>query len=182
MKWSLLFVIGFLCMSSGVSEETTLSWREHLKLTWKDFRGKPQRNTGVAAVTASGITFGYSLQRTNSKIVGFKYTVDSHFYPNKSWYDPALANDHILQHERLHFDITELYVRQLRKHLETLELSEHIQRDIKRLHDDANQQLAQMQNRYDKETDHSRNDSIQAKWQVFVANELNKWKTYKSKD
>src|SRR5690606_40361550 len=41
----------------------------------------------------------------------------SYFNPHLSWVVPASRNDYLLKHEQLHFDITELHARKLRREL-----------------------------------------------------------------
>ncbi|MFC4721127.1 hypothetical protein ACFO5O_02255 [Geojedonia litorea] len=159
-----------------------MSWRDDIKLSWNDFRGPAKNQSGAVAVTASGITFGYSVQRTDSKIIDFSANVEAHFYPDKSWVKKELANDYILAHEQLHFDITELHVRKFRKRISEVKISEQLNTTLNRLHAQINKELAEMQNQYDKESNNSIDKIAQAKWMVFVAEELRKYEPYKSKD
>ncbi len=162
------------------TKEPVISWHDALKLTWADFKGPPKAEINAVATTASGITFGYSLQQTNNRIVGFSTEVFAHFYPQKSWYKKERATVHVLKHEQLHFDITELHARKFRKRIEELKLSNSIKKDLDALHIVINKELAKCQNTYDKETDFSRNFENQEKWRIYVKEELNKLSKYKA--
>lgn len=169
------------CLVCTQDNEPVLSWQETYKLTWADFKAKPNLNDAAVAITASGITFGFSVTQTNKgDVLSFNTEVYSHFYPEQSWYKIEKANAHILEHEQLHFDITELYARKFRYRISKLKVSNSIRKQLKKTHNAINTELAQMQNRYDNETDYSRNFESQAKWKNFVNTELNKLSKYKS--
>jgi len=159
-----------------------MPWRDDLKLTWNDFKGTKNIQSDAVAVTASGITFGYSVRKANLKIVDFTVSVEAHFYSEKSWVVKALANDYILAHEQLHFDITELHVRKFRQQISTVKVSQHLGSELDRLHKNINKELAAMQNQYDTESNNSINKEAQTKWITFVKNELKKHEAFKSKD
>lgn len=157
-----------------------MAWDESYKLTWEDFKGKPNKMDGAVAVTSSGITFSYSTRRSNKKVVSFSTEVYAHFYPEQSWYKPERANVHILGHEQLHFDITELHARKFRKRIKLLKASNDVVKELNILHKTTNEDLAALQDKYDAETDFSRNYEAQVKWQIYIAKELKKLDAYKT--
>lgn len=176
----LLILFSFLiCLQS---DTTVVSWHENHKLKWTDFQAKPDTSSNAAAVTASGITFSYTIQKSNIRgINGFKTKVFAHFYPEHSWCKKELIDNHILKHEQFHFNITELHVRYLRKKISKLKPSKSIVKELDALHKQANIDLDSMQKRYDEESNYSINKQGQQKWIVFVNNELKKLEEYKSK-
>ncbi|GAA4974810.1 DUF922 domain-containing protein [Algibacter aquimarinus] len=169
-----------LCLLPFQKDEPVLSWNESYKLTWADFRGLPNNQVSAAAVTASGITFGFSVRETNSVPVSFTTEVHAHFYPEKSWYKPKLADAHVLGHEQLHYDITELHARKFRKGISQFKVSSSIKNNLRSLHKTINKALAEMQNSYDAETDYSRNNTAQLKWKLYIERELEKLSEFKS--
>jgi len=181
MKLNLVLFSLLLFLVSPNTDDTLL-WREDFKLSWKDFKGKKDIETDAVAVTASGITFGYSVRKANARIINFTPVVEAHFYPTKSWVIKEAADDYILAHEQLHFDITELHVRKFRKQLKQVKISSHLNTDLDELHKNINKELAAMQNQYDAESHNSINKEAQAKWIVFVAKELKKYEAFKSKE
>lgn len=166
----------------STSNEVAISWRNNYKLSWEHFKGQPQKNTDAVAVTASGITFSYSLKHRNSEVIDFTANVEAHFYPEKSWYIKERANQYILAHEQLHFDITELHVRKLRHQISQVKINNFLKKTLDRLHQNSNEELAKMQKLYDTESHNSINTEAQTKWQKFVAKELEKYEAYKSAD
>lgn len=157
-----------------------VAWNENFKLNWQDFKAKPDKSTDAVAITASGITFGYSVQRSSTRgIIGFKSEVFAHFYPEHSWYKKESVDSHVLAHEQLHFDITELNARYFREKLSKLKVNSKITEALNALHNQTNTSLADMQNKYDTESNYSMDNEGQAKWTAFVAKELKRLQKFK---
>lgn len=173
-----LIVFSFLLVQK---DEPVLSWNESYKLSWSDFKAQPDYNVSAVAITASGITFGFSVTQTDTnQVISFDADVNAHFYPEKSWFKDELADNHLLSHEQLHFDITELYARKFREQITKLKDLSTVKQDLRNINDRINRALARMQNTYDNESDYSRNEEVQAKWQVYIHSELQKVAKYKS--
>jgi len=169
------------CLVFVQNDEPVLSWNESYKLTWQDFKAKPNSNESAVAITASGITFGFSIRQTDkNEVVSFSSEVHAHFYPEQSWYKIEQVDNHILGHEQLHFDITELYARKFKYSISQVKLSNNVRRDLKKIHNDINTELSQMQNKYDTETDYSRNFESQSKWKIYVDTKLATYSKHKS--
>jgi hypothetical protein len=176
---SRIFILVFAVLLLPNKEET-ITWEASYKLTWNDFRGPANQASEAVAVTASGITFGYSLQKSNAKTTNFNVHAFAHFYPDKSWVKLDKADSHILAHEQLHFDITELQVRKLKEKISKVKISPSLEDQLDNLHVEAKMTVANMQNQYDSESDYSRNRDAQAEWQIFVEKELEKLVKFKS--
>ncbi len=161
-------------------DEPVISWSESYTLSWSDFKAKPNNSIEAVALTASGITFGMSISKTDNEVVSFKANIQAHFYPEKSWYKSDRADANILAHEQLHFNITELFVRKFRQRIEHLKVSNSVRDKLKTIHKTINKELSQMQDEYDTETNHSRNIEMQAKWKNLVSEELKMFYKYKS--
>ncbi|MFL0352365.1 hypothetical protein [Xanthomarina sp. GH4-25] len=174
----IFFSCSFFCFSQ--IEKPTILWNDSIKLSWNDFKDQPDLNTDVVAITASGMTFQYSIKKSNNQIVGFTSKVVTLFYPDKSWYKPERATAHILSHEQLHFDITELYVRKFRKQISQIIVSENLAENLDSLHLQIQKDLKNRQNLYDTETDYSRHVETQAKWQEQIGMELSNLSNFKS--
>lgn len=153
-------------------EDRTMTWDASRKLTWADFRANPDSESDAVALTASGITFGFSLKTSGNTILDFSTSVEAHFYPNKSWYFKEKGNAYILKHEQLHFDITELYARKFREQLSRLPVSRTVKEQVDAMHKTINEDLDKAQKRYDLETEHSINKVMQKHWEDFIAEEL----------
>jgi len=176
---NLLVFITILFVGSITNEES-MTWNETTKLTWTDFKAQPDSTSDAVALTASGITFGYSVKTSGERIVSFSTTVESHFYPNKSWYLKDKSNIHILGHEQLHFDITELYARKFRQQLGKLEVNQNVKEQMNKLHIAIDEAVNETQKRYDLQTNHSMNVEKQKEWEVFIEKELKGLDEFKS--
>ena len=171
-----LILCGFLCFSQ---DQPVISWSDSYKLSWSDFKDKPDSNERAVAVTASGITFGFSIKQTDTQVISFTTNVLNHFYPEQSWYKVKEADAYVLEHEQLHFDITELYARKFRQCISHLKVSNAVSRQLKELHNAIKKELTSIQDAYDAETDFSRNAEQQAKWKAYITTELIKVSEYK---
>ena len=171
------------CFLLVQKNEPVLSWSASNKLDWSDFKAFPDHKVSAVAVTASGITFGFSITKTDdNQVLSFDSEVSAHFYPEKSWFKPELADHHLLGHEQLHFDITELHARKFREKITKLKDLSTVKQDLHNLNENINKVLAKMQNSYDNETDYSRNEDAQANWKAYIHAELKKLVEYKSED
>lgn len=146
--------------------EKEIRWHSKLRLSWADFKGRPDRLSGMDALTESGISFSWWCNGRQ-----FHSEIYALFVPEGSWVkDPT---PHLLQHEQAHFDITEIHARKMRKYFGSLKdpcaMGKFaIDRASKEI---VNTSYA-MQERYDEETSHSRNKRKQAEWLAYIQQEL----------
>lgn len=170
----ILLSFAFFGFSSSPSEDgggltgREIKWKSNQRLSWDDFKGKPDRFTYMDAVTESGIVFNWSCDWS-----GFHTEVFAMFDPGKSWVKRSSASAYLLEHEQAHFDITEIHARKLRKRLS--ELSNPCRmgsRGIQSIADKVYKESAAMQNLYDEETYHSKNRKKQAEWLKKISSEL----------
>ncbi|MDF4204814.1 DUF922 domain-containing protein [Maribacter sp. SA7] len=148
-----------------------MSWKPDFRFTWNDFKGDAPITSRAAATTASGITYRFSTFYENNELQ-VDYKVFAYFYPTKSWYKPKLCNDVTLLHEQLHFDITELYARKLRKQLSETKFTKNVKEEIRKIYKATIRQLNDFQNKYDSETNYSRNLVVQKRWVEEIAEAL----------
>ncbi|MFS4494029.1 DUF922 domain-containing protein [Maribacter sp. 2308TA10-17] len=171
-NYMLVFLVFGLMSFQPEQDYDTIPWNADRRLTWKDFNGKAPLNARAAATTASGITYRFSTSGTSNSIeVDFK--IDTFFYPNKSWYQPELCDEVILSHEQLHFDISELYARKMRKRLAAATFThKNVKAKVKAIYRNINEELSEFQNQYDSETNFSRDREQQAIWNEKIAKML----------
>ena len=119
---NIFFFICFISLMnfSFVKDEFIL-WQENKKLKIQDFKAdnkdtvKVNRQQFLGAISAIRIEYS-SFQRNKNSVPEF--SIKTYFDPNESWM--LLKNDYVLQHEQIHFDLTELYARKMRKSVESL--------------------------------------------------------------
>lgn len=151
-------------------------WNDTLKLAWKDFKAVAVPNASEAAMTASSMEFSY-----NTKNTQLFWQVKVKFFPALSWFDKKRQSDYILKHEQLHFNITELYARLLRKQLsENVSSASDIQK-LRKINKSILQDWQKEQNRYDAETNHSINEVKQAEWNLNIQKRLDSLRVFASK-
>lgn len=171
-KVLLLFIWLVLNLSYGQEEQMVL-WTPSKKLTWSDFKGKPSNISNAAAITASGISYSFSAQGTKDK-VELDFKVETHFYPDKSWYKATTANPIVLSHEQLHFDISEVFARKLRQILAETKFTNNAKSEVKEIYRNVLRELNDYQNQYDDETNFSRDTVQQLIWNKRIIKVLNK--------
>lgn len=175
MRILLLFIAVFYSNIITAQSKDTIYWNASQKLKWEDFKGQPDKTTNLLAMTHAGI--GYEVACNNGEL---KLKIYCYFNVTKSW-TKETDSEQLLRHEQVHFDITELYTRMLRKKLS--ELSDPCGKDIKEL-DKAYSSIfkacAERQDDYDRESEHSLNEEQQKLWGEKVARELNELNRFAS--
>ena len=161
-------MVFFLMIGSSSTSPDILYWDEDYRLTWDDFEGTPRYDyEHISALTSSGIIYYKGCK--DGKII---YKVQSYFEKNESWVKAEALTDHHLRHEQLHFDITELYARKLRKRLseknfqcgQEAEFEDFVGKFLDNWH--------MMQQAYDANSRHSMDREVQKNWYYKVAMEL----------
>ncbi|WP_148783656.1 DUF922 domain-containing protein [Aquimarina intermedia] len=143
------------------------SYTEKSILDWSDFRGDPRLDNDFDASVNTGITYQWSYSK-DKEAIELKYDVDSFCYPLLSWVKKGQMTDYLLAHEQLHFDISELHARIMRKRLKEYKPGKNIRRDLNKMYKLVERMRTNMQEQYDIETDHSRNKESQKKWEEKV--------------
>jgi len=179
MNFSFFLLIFIFTVPVLAQENEKLSWAENRILSWDDFKASPKKHLPYKANTNSGISFSWNATKSSDGIE-INYEVGSNFYPNRSWVKEIEEVDYLLAHEQLHFDITELYARKLRKALESYNPGDKIKKELDAIYSEIEQQRRQMQTKFDKETNHSINKEAEFKWRIFVKKELEKLSDYSS--
>ncbi len=158
--------------------ETTISWSEHRKLTWDDFKGEPDlvNFPNALAVTNSGMSYESERQLfSNGKVF-----IQSMFNTYQSWVLPEGRTEYVLRHEQIHFDLTEIYTRKLRKAFQDANITSTDAYKAREIFDKISSELSMKQDQYDAETIRGERTDIQEKWEAIVVIELAKYQLYKS--
>ena len=175
------FIYLLICLFSitGFSQETEfkLGWDEKKPLSWNDFQGEPHDRIPFSASTNSGISYSWSLETRNG-VEDFQYEVRSNFYPNLSWIKDGKHDPHLLAHEQLHFDISELHARKFRKAIEEYQISKDIKKDLREIYYRIESERQEMQEKYDAESNHGLQFEAEKEWQLFVKEELKKYEGF----
>ena len=95
---------------AAADDDVRREWARGRPLTWADFRGPTPG--GTAAASGSCVGFDVSWECEDVTLV---FDVRAVFDPTQSWVRAGSTEDALLNHERRHFDLTELFARRLRK-------------------------------------------------------------------
>ncbi len=176
MKIIISLSISMLFGVQTYAQENRIKWSENYRLNWNDFQGISDVRSDLKAMTYSGI--GFEVKCVNGDL---DYRVWTYFDKSMSWLNDSEPSEILLEHERVHFDITELFARKFTKKLQSLRYP--CGRDVEKiqqLYDDNMVEYDGYQQRYDKETNHSIDKGAQKQWQIKIANALRQLKPYTS--
>ena len=178
MRVCLFILICFLATTAYTQEEKDkIVWSEERPLTWEDFKAAPNLQSPFHAETSSGISHSFSVKRSDV-ILDFEYEVNTYFRPHESWVKPGENTPYLLGHEQLHFNITELHARKLRKALEAYEIDDNFKQDLRNIYDSILKESEKMQHQFDAETRHSQNRDAEMAWRNLVRLELEQLKDF----
>lgn len=152
-----------------------IPWSERKRLSWEDFSGEPTPDNHHHALTSTNMEMKAKCE--NNKL---KFKVEAVFNPRESW-SRNKKSAALLAHEQLHFDLTELHARMLRKRL--AEISSPCNRgaiDLNRYANEAFENWHKEQNKYDHECRHGLNKEKQQEWMTSIAARLQELEQYAS--
>ncbi|MEZ4791962.1 MAG: hypothetical protein R2783_00335 [Gelidibacter sp.] len=71
MVYKSFIAICFSVLMITPMNDEVIEWRDNLKLSWSQLKAPPKANRSAVAVTASGITFEYSVNENRFSCCGF---------------------------------------------------------------------------------------------------------------
>ncbi len=147
--------------------DSTLHWRADRRLTWGDFRGAPGPGERLHALTSADLTVNVSCANDVLTVA-----VEAVFLPLESWTKSADSAP-LLRHEQLHFDLTEIHARLLRRSLAQARLTcAQAQTQLQPLIDAGFASWQAAQRQYDRESGHGLDGPAQARWEQQIAAQL----------
>ncbi len=157
-----------LKLTAEISTETDdadrIVYSRQRPLTLDDFQGKPSDISRGAAETWSGIYMRYASQTLNGKVT-IKVSILTFFDKTRSWCRTNARTNYTLAHEQIHFDITALKACELLSKVQSSSFTlDNYDKELEQLHKQAEKDMEQLQNDYDKETQHGTIKAQQAKW------------------
>ena len=178
MKFGLVITLNF-CLCIAVAQKQLNShilWNDTVKLEWKDYKKvKVGLNPNYEAATT--VVVYKTLDTINGKI---HLRFFAAFSKDLSWVVKDKQSPELLEHERLHFVLCEIYARILRKKLMNLKVPltmEILEKEMK-----ENRKLMDKENEtYDVETKHGLIMLKQKEWSEKIKNKLKELEKYKLK-
>lgn len=173
----LIFLSSASTLQQKQLENNLISWNSERKLKWSDFLGEVPKSKYLATTytTIRAIPITYCID-------SLQYNITSDFLCDESWTKDRVSVS-LLAHEQLHFDISELAARKIRKEYSEYNLMD-LKTSYKKLSDIFKKYstsfLDSMEIKYDKETNHGVNLEIQLLWEKKIKKELNDLSRFKS--
>ncbi len=169
-------------VSQHFADDEVIFWNEDIRLTWDDFQIRTKGRRNYYAQSATGI---YSFWKCKGS--QFEFIVGAVFDKQDSWVKSSAQLDterqhKLLNHEQIHFDLSECYARKIRKAFS--ELAYPCSRSHKEIRKIVNRHLEEFhseEKRYDKETSHGLNEEKQAYWDQQIAQRLTAWEGHRFK-
>jgi hypothetical protein len=154
------------------NDEELLAWRADRKLNWDDYKAAPKTDSDAAASTTTYLTISYNISSNN-----FSFKIESKFSKTRSW--GLHKTQYILSHEQGHFDIAEIFARKLYQKMREYSFDrDSYQKDLKKIYQDILDEKREMQEDYDRETNHSINREKQAEWLKKIEKKLEEFRNY----
>jgi hypothetical protein len=161
-----LLVIFALVTTSSYAQ-ARYPWAEKQHFEWKDFTGFPDAESPYAASVNTGLSQDFSIDH-DGKLVLDSLQITAYFYPKLSWYKPKQVNADLLKHERLHFTITELHARMLRKQIARFNFTTNLRSEIRQMYQEIEQKRQKMQIDFDAQTQHGLRAEQELLWEEKV--------------
>jgi len=142
------------------------------KLTWSDFKGKPDAASPAGAITESGFGYRMSMNSFNDR-TNVRITVYCYFNKNKSWVKKGMKTAYALLHEQHHYDITYINTCLFIKKLQEAKLNKlNYISVVEKIYNESFAALNTMQDAYDGETSNGRIEAMQLMWNKKIDEQL----------
>lgn len=185
----LVWLLVSLCAASAALAQDVIVWSSERRLTRSDFKGRVPPNAATASMSWLNIDVSWECAAGE-----LSATVHATFDPGRSWWRAAQGNiwdtvgerrggvsgahlearrsavqrdSQLLEHEQLHFDLTELSARRLKAQVGDLkdvcdgaDDGDRVRQTVAQV----DRELQEEQGRYDRETAHGTNAVAQARW------------------
>ena len=140
-------------------------------LTWDDFSGTPDVNSTFDANTYWKLSYSFGSMSVSGDTVKLNtFSVGIKLDTTKTWIKKGKATADLLKHEQGHFNIGLLCQHELIDQIKnTVFLTSNIQQKMQKMFTGATYKYDAMGEQYDKETDHSKNQEAQKRWDEFFA-------------
>lgn len=138
-------------------------------LVWSDFSGKPDASSPFFAMTYWSLNYSTSNVTIVDGTVNIgSFNVVLELDPKYSWVKKDKGTDDLLQHEQGHFYLALMCMKELlAKEKEQVFTKNNLNRQVQALFDDVMKKYRDLEEVYDKETDHSKNAEQQKKWNEY---------------
>jgi Bacterial protein of unknown function (DUF922) len=174
----LSIVICFLWISASHRvEQPFIAWTEGYHLSPADYLGRVDYNSPHTASTSYSVSNRWDW--LNDSVLQIE--IICRFYPHSSWMK-ANPTAELLIHEQKHFDLGEVYARQMRKKLQTVVLNTATcNQEVEQIVNETRNDCFTRQRAYDAATAHGVNTAQQQFWNELIIKALNELQPYADK-
>jgi hypothetical protein len=174
----IVIVFSLLCVSaSHQRQQPFIAWTEGYYLSAADYLGRIDYNSPHSASTSYSVSNRW--EWLNDKELQIE--IICRFYPHASWMRPNSTAE-LLTHEQKHFDLGEIYARQMRKKLQAASLNAATcNQDVEQIIQETRNDCFARQRAYDAATAHGVNLLQQIFWNELITKELNELQAYSTK-
>jgi hypothetical protein len=153
--------------TTPTGEEDGIVWTTNRRLNWDDFKSQADQAQPLHAMTSTNIAV-----KAHCSGNQMRFDVKCIFVTKHSWTKNRLSK-RLLDHEQLHFDLTEIHARLLRQKLsETNNMCGGERVKLDKLVESYFEAWKKEQNRYDEETNHGLVEEKQKWWTSDIAHRL----------
>ncbi|MEO6720187.1 MAG: DUF922 domain-containing protein [Ferruginibacter sp.] len=146
------------------SNSNNINYQPGALLSWSDFKGRPVEGSDAAAITSAGFGVKLSFKRLGNT-AELLIAVNCSFSKKDSWVKPNHKTSYILNHEQRHFDVAFIHTLRFIERLQNAKYTAaNYPSVIEKIYKETALEMAQMQNEYDSQSDHSRNTDRQTEW------------------
>lgn len=157
------FLLFLLISFKSHAQRDLIEWNDTIQFTADDYKGGI-KDTIHHIASSCGL---YCIPQVTGDTASV--TIIAYFDRNKSWARKKKITPLLLQHEKGHFDLTEIFARKLRKRiLATRTNKKNFVKDIQKIYDKTWEDLQKQHMAYDKATDFSNVEFAQRIWQNFI--------------
>jgi len=155
-------------------EPEQIAWNAERPLAWTDFKGAMPFGMLFDAQSYSGIGYSYTPVRKGDRVV-IEWKVEAYFDPAVSWVRIDGGSDNLLKHEQGHFDIAEIFARDLRQKLNAVNLDlGNVEYFMESYLADVLEDMRAYHDAYDRDTHHGTDQDEQKHWDTMIKKELKK--------
>ena len=156
----------------------TIRWKSDYKLNWSDFQGSPDPGSSFSAQSNCMFSYKSSIEY-KAGVMRISLFLFPCFTKKASWVIAKNQQEGLLNHEQLHFDICELYIRKLRKKISETELTIlDPGSQIRTAFEQAWTDYQSAQSQYDEETRHGLIEKDQKRWEKNIVDELRTYEEF----
>ena len=161
----------FICIHSFSQSGDSLVYSENKSLTWNDYKGIPN-----SSERSLGFKLSYTINMIRTKVNWWSgcgtYVAYAIVDKDSSWVLPGFRKDQYLAHDRIHFDIAEIYALKLEKALNYAKINVGNRKEINFFFYSYVNKMKEEENRLDQETQFGNDTVAQKKWYEDTKSQL----------